>query len=140
MVTDLLERVFHNPYHYSATLLAKLSVNIATILWSVVVLLKTDALGPFYSYRVLISVMDEDYWAILMLTISSTLFYRLIRCYPPRRVGAIGYVLIGGLWSNIWWGIVIQPGPFWPAAFGSVTVILVLALFAFIANPKRRGD
>lgn len=132
----MLARMFQNPYQYSATILSKGCVNIATILWAIVVLAKKDALAPFSGYRPMLSLMSEDYWAIVMIVTSVTMLYRLVTCKPPRKIGIIAYMLLGGFWANIWWGIVIQPGPFWPAAFGSVTVVLVLSLFAFIANPK----
>jgi hypothetical protein len=132
----MLDHIFKNPYQYSATILAKGCVNTATILWSVVVLLKRDALSPFTSYRPMLSVMSEDYWALCLIVTSVIMLYRLVTCKPPRKIGVLAYMVLGIFWANIWWGIVIQPGPFWPAAFGSVTVVLLLSLFAFISNPK----
>lgn len=133
----MLEKILHNPYQYSATILAKGAVNIANICWCVVVLLKEDALSPFSSYRPMLALFPEDVWAWGLLVLSSIMLYRLVRCMQPRKLGFLAYMLVVGFWSNIWWGIVIQPGPFWPAAFASVTVVVLLALFAFISNPKR---
>lgn len=132
----MLDHIFKNPYQYSATILAKGCVNTATVLWCAVVLFKRDALAPFGGYRPMLSLMSEDYWAAALLVTSLTMLYRLVRCCPPRKIGVLAYMTLGGFWANIWWSIVIQPGPFWPAAFGAVTVMLMLSLFAFIANPK----
>lgn len=137
LIMNLFDYIFHNPYQYSAAILAKGAVTMSTILWSVVVLIKPNALGPFHAYDRMLELLPEDVWAIWLICVALWLLIRLVLCMRPRAIGAVGYMLLGGFWAHVWWGIVINPGPFWPASFASVSCVVVLALFAFIANPKR---
>lgn len=133
----LLDKMFHSPYQYSATILAKLIVNLATIIWSSVVLSKADALSPFSYYSGMTALMNEDYWATLFLLLSCIMMLRLLTCAPPVKLGLLAYLFLGGFWAYVWWGIVFREGPFWPASFASVSVVVILAVFSIIANPKR---
>lgn len=129
--------VFQNPYQFSGTIMAKIAVNLATIFWSAIVLYKDGALSPFVGYSRILSIANENTVAALLIIVSIIQMIRIVRCSKPLLLGISGYALLTLFWMNVWWNIVINPGPIWPASFSSVSVIVLLSLYAFIANPKK---
>ena len=134
---SLIDRIFHHPYQYSGAVIAKLSVCVATLTWAALVLYYPNATisNPNYSHMLRI-IPNEDVWAYTLLIIAGLLLFRILLCRPPHRVGVAGYFALGLFWTYLWLGLVFAPRV-WPTGTAASTVVVVLALYAFIANPKR---
>lgn len=129
--------IFKNRYQFSGVIMAKLAVNIASFIWATIVLFKPDALISFKGYSGLTYYVHEDVVAGLLILISSLQFYRLVTCAKPISVGISGYAILTLFWMYVWWNILIQPGPIWPASLATVSTLVCLSIYAFVANPKR---
>jgi hypothetical protein len=124
-----------NPYLLAGAVVARLAVNLATVIWATIVLAKADALTPFAGYYWLLRIAHENVWAGGLCAVALYQMYRLIIHAKPHKYG-LGYALMALFWMYVWWSIVVNPGPIWPAAFACVTTIGLVAVFAFISNPK----
>lgn len=132
-VTD---RLFRHPYLYSGSVLAKACTLLGTVVWCGIVLVFPQAMSTNRNYEHMLRVLpSEDAWAIGFLVVALPLTWRLSSCARPRKLGILGYALLALLWTYLWWGTVINGQP-WPAAASASTVMMVLSLYAFIANPR----
>lgn len=116
----------------SATSLARVCVNLATITWSVVVLARDEALAPrLYIYHQMLGIMAEDYWAFIGLFVGIIGLWRLIRRSPLVWWGAIGYWLLMVFWVFLAAAIVNTDFlVVTPAALASIVVISLLSIYA----------
>lgn len=131
---NCLSNALHNPHLLAGAVVIRFAVNLATILWAAVVLIKTDALTSFAGYYWMLQIASENTWALALCATALYQMYRLLARSRPHKYSP-GYALISLFWMYVWWSIVVNPGPLWPAAFACVTTISVLALWAFISNP-----
>lgn len=134
-----MPHIFHNPYHYCGAVIARLAVTFATAIWSVVILSKTNALGPTTYGPTLTELAPENVYGGVFLALSVGLIYRLLRPSKPHWLGIIAYALLFFKWLFILAFIYFNDGPIWPTTFSTVTVITVLALYSFVALPKKRS-
>lgn len=133
---NIADRFYHHPYLYSASVVARACVCVATIVWAFVVLLMPNATSSNPNYRHMLELMpNENVWALLFLALALPMLVRLFACYPPRRLGAIAYGALVLFWSFLWWGIVISP-QVWPTGAAASTVVMGLAIYAFVASPR----
>ena len=134
---SIFDRIFRHPYQYSGAVIAKLSVCLATIVWAAMVIVYPNATGanPNYAHMLRI-VPDEDVWAVGLGVIAALLVIRILICARPHRIGVAGYFVLGLFWTYLWFGLLFAPRP-WPTGAAAGTVVMVLSLYAFIANPKR---
>lgn len=134
---SLVDRIFRHPYQYSGAVIAKLAVCVATLTWAGLVLYYPNATGnnPNYAHMLRI-VPDEDVWALALGLIAVALLLRTLLCLRPHRIGVAGYFALGLFWVYLWLGLMLAPRV-WPTGTAAGTVVVVLALYAFIANPKR---
>lgn len=132
--------VLNNPWHRCGAVVARLGVNAATLIWAIVVLLKDDALAPASYGSMLTSLAPENVWAIGFGILSSVMLYRLLARSKPNRLGIIGYAILLGAWGFVEVIIVFVQRPIQPTATATVSVIFMLALYGFVANPKVRPD
>lgn len=130
-----------SPYHYSGAILARLTVSIATALWSMVVLYKEDALRTWPLSQETALHEYENAAAAAMLILCATAIGRLLAHARPVPFGACLYCAMALVWvytlvtliTAVFTGVTaLRPGQ-----IGAVTVVTALSLFAFIANPKR---
>lgn len=137
-MTFLYRRMFEHPYLYSGGVIAKACTITATLIWSAVVLLPSASFDSNPNYQHLLHIVpDEELWGAFFFVVSILLGWRLCNCSPPRMLGIIGYALLALLWSYLWWGVLIIPNQVpRPAAISSSTIQMVLALYAFISNPR----
>lgn len=134
------DRFFRHPYLYSASVVARACVCLATILWGGFVLFHANALGQNPNYaRMLTFVGNEDAWAWAFGILAGGMLWRLLACKPPRGVGIVAYAILALFWSYLWWGLVMSDKP-WPAGASSGTVVALLALYGFISNPRPLDD
>lgn len=133
----IFDRVFHHPYQYSGAVIAKITVCVATLVWAGLVLRYPNATAnnPNYAHMLMI-VPNEDVWAAVLGTVSAMLLLRVVLCRRPHRIGVAGYFILGLFWTYLWLGLLLSP-KVWPTGTAAGTVVMVLALYAFIANPKR---
>jgi len=124
-----------NPYLLAGAVVARMAINLATVLWATIVLAKTDALTPFVGYYWMLQIASENTWAMTLCVVALYQAYRLVTHAKPFKYGP-GYAIMALFWMYIWWSIVVNPGPIWPAAFACVTTISILAICAFVSNPK----
>ncbi|MCC6489136.1 MAG: hypothetical protein IT364_16675 [Candidatus Hydrogenedentes bacterium] len=134
---SLFDHIFHHPYQYSGAVIAKLSVCTATLMWAALVLFYPNATANNPNYQHMLRLLpDEDLWAGVLGTLALLLLLRIILCLRPHRIGVAGYFVLGLFWMYLWLGLVLSPRV-WPTGTAAGTVVAALALYAFIANPKR---
>jgi len=131
-----MNSIFRNPYHYCGTLIARVCVCAATILWSVIVLLRTDALLPTSYGCLLTGWVHEDVYGWALLLIAGMLLWRIFRQSPPHWVGIVGYGILMCSWLFVT-AVLWLTRPMQPTSTAWVTVGAALAVFAFIANGRR---
>lgn len=130
------DRVFRHPYLYSGSVLAKACTLLATVIWSASVLWHPHALAYNPNYTHLLHLIPtEDTWAWIFLGVVAPLTWRLYSCTRPHLLNVFGYAVLTLLWCYLWWGFVISGLP-QPGALSSSTVVMLLSLYAFIANPR----
>ena len=90
--------VFSNPYHYTGAIMARIAVCIATIVWSVIVLIKSDALVRWPGASWVTQYIGEDSlaWGVLVLALLG--LYRVVYQAKPVRLGACIYCSMALLW------------------------------------------
>lgn len=133
----IFDRVSHHPYQYSGAVIAKIAVCMATLVWAGLVLTYPNATAsnPNYAHMLMI-VPNEDVWAAVLGTVAAMLLLRVVLCRRPHRIGVAGYFILGLFWTYLWLGLLLSP-KVWPTGTAAGAVVMVLALYAFIANPKR---
>lgn len=131
-----------NPYHYSGQVIAKLSVNLATMIWAGVVLFKRDALATWPATISPYGSFTEDMVALGLLFVSVVATTRLVRKSPPIGLGVCAYAIFLMLWlyTFVTLLLAINAGiaAVRPGQLAGVIVITALAIFAFVSNPKQR--
>lgn len=136
-----LARILDNPYQYSGQVISKLCVSVATLIWSCIVLYKSDALAAWAGAKLLDEWIDEDALAFVLLVFSVGSIWRLFRHSAPLVVGSCVYGVFLILWLYTWATLVlaITSGitALRPGQFAGVTIVTALAMFAFISNQKR---
>lgn len=140
----LVASLLDNPYQYSGQVVAKMSVNLATIIWAAVVLYKPDALVCWPGSTLFSDVLHENALACILLVLSIVSSVRLVYKSSPRKLGACVYGVFLLLWLYTFATLIItiQAGvtAIRPGQLAGVTVITVLAVLAFVSNPKRHRD
>jgi len=134
-------KLLQNQYYAPAGYLARFSVNLATIIWAVVVLYRDNALGPrLYIYKYMVDVMPEDYWAWAGLVAAGMGMFRLVHRDRPRWWGALGY------WVLMFFWVFLVAAVFFtdmetvtPAGLGSITTIAVLSVYASASHSRTQG-
>lgn len=140
---------FAHPYYYSSSLLAKLSINLASVLWSLIILL-----APVPAREVVIpsrlreltaataASLNMHPWsletmiAVFLFLMCSLLLWRLLSKKHPIWIGGVAYLLLSLFWvygaAAIW--TLDTPTPAGAAA--AITTVAGLSIFALVANPK----
>lgn len=139
-----VREVFENPYHYSGAIIARLAVSFATIIWSVVVLFKQDALIRWPGSNIINNFIGENTFAGAMLFLALVAIYRLIYHAKPVKIDSCIYFLMALLWvytfASLAMAIYYGETTLRPGQLSAILAVTVLSLFAFIANPKsQRG-
>lgn len=130
------DRMFRHPYLYSGAVLAKACTLLATAIWCLVVITRDQALALNPNYAHLLRLIpNEDTWAWCLLLLLAPMCWRLYSCSRPHWYSILGYAVLALFWAYLWWGIIMS-GRAWPTAAASSTVMLLLSLSAFIANPR----
>lgn len=126
-----------HPYYKPTVVLARACANIATLIWSIVVVIQKDALVTAHtSYAWIDSVVPEDLiaWCFGMVALSQTAW--LLLCLPPVRFGSIGYGVQAFSWTFVWISMLMAT-PIPPTGAACVPIIAGLAIYGFISNPRR---
>lgn len=135
-----IQGLLSNPYHYSGAIVARLAVSVATIIWSVIVLLQTDALARWPGASVITRYIHEDAFAWFMMVISIMAIYRIVRQSKPIKLGACIYAVMALLWAYTFASLMVAihygETILRPGQVSAILAVTVLALFAFISNPK----
>src|SRR5262245_36453767 len=107
----LLCKMLRNPYYAPAGYLARLSVNIGTLIWAIVVLLRDNALDGrrWYVYQNMLALMEEDYWGWLAIVLVTVGLYRLVIKAKPTWWGALGYGVLMVFWVYLASSIFTNP-------------------------------
>lgn len=132
-------KLLNNEHYAPAGYLARFCVNLATFIWSVVVLIRDDALGPrIYLYRQMLAVMPEDAWAWLGIATVSIGMFRLVHRDRPRWWGAIGYWLLMVFWVFLDAAVIMSDQTITPAALGAISVVAFLSIYASASHSRVR--
>lgn len=142
MTLDAVTKWFRSPHYAPAAIAARAAVNVATIIWSVIVLSREHALDStrFVAYRSMLRIAPEDGWALLALLCSLSGMARLVAKSRPHWTSAIGYFLMMLFWNYLALSLLVYAAfPLPPATAAGITVVAGLSLYAFVSNPKSPG-
>lgn len=131
--------IWRHPHHYAASIVAKLATNAATLIWSMIVLAKPNALDPirFSFYQLMLDYAPEDVYAWGAIVLSLSGIYRLLAKSTPHWWGGIGYALQMIFWMYVAFTyVLLSPLPLRPATGAWIIVGAFLAIYAFVANPR----
>lgn len=136
----MIDAIIKNRWHYCGAVIARLGVNVATLIWALVVLLNDDALAIASYGHVATTYVSEDTYGWFFLIVSVTQLYRIVRQSKPNPIGVIGYGAMLAGWAFVDGYILFAQRPMQPTAMGCVTVVMLAAVYAFVANPRTRCD
>lgn len=143
-ICALLASVLNNPYQYSGQVIAKLSVNLGTMIWAAVVMWKPGALATWPGPGSTLPILHEDLFAAIVFVLAAVASARLIFKSVPVKLGACVYGIFLLLWLYTFITLLIAIGTgataLRPGQLAGVTVVTALAIYAFVSNPKRTGD
>ena len=123
-------------------LMAMLCVNAMTIIWSIILILKENALYKAHSvYAWIGEYADEDWFAAFFLTISAVQVFWILYGLKPLRwkwfpYGSAGYALLLFWWSFALLNNLLGPNDIQPTGAASLIVFVALCVFAFAGVPK----
>ena len=141
-ICGLLAYLLENPYQYSGQVIAKLSVNVATMIWSAVVFIKPDALARWPASFLVSNAVHENTLAAGLFVLSFIAAIRILFKSAPLRLGACVYGVFLLLWLYTWMTLIVAVTngitAARPGQLAGVTVLVALAAFAFVSNPKRK--
>lgn len=135
-----MNAILHNPHLNSAAVVARLTVNAATLIWSVAVMLSPEGLRATAYGGYILSLAPAWAWGVFYLSVSAIMLYRLV-VHPkskPHPLGWVGYAILFASWGFVEVVLLLFARPFQPTAIATVTVITALAAYGFIANPRAR--
>jgi hypothetical protein len=141
---DLTHRgLMDNPYFYSGSMVAQIAVDGGTLLWAILVVSKEAALASGgSSIAWLFSEFEEDWLAYFFLLLAFTQLLWLALKLPPLWMtkrfhwGSVGYAVLSLWWSFVALNALFGPRPLQPTAAALTFTVSMLALYAFVANPK----
>ena len=134
--------IWNHPYHYAASIVAKLATNAATVIWAIHVLIDPTALslGRFSYYGLMLEVAPARAWALAAILLSLFGIWRLWRKSPPIWLGAVGYAVLMLFWSYIALAInFLMERPVPPAGAACIAVVAILSVYAFVSNPRKHA-
>ena len=135
---NVIVHALQNPYVYSSAIMAQLCTIAATMLWGVLIVVFPDAMGSNPNYTLLLELCPyEDVWGVGVMLVAAITCWRVCTHHSPMVFGVVGHGLLALLWTYLWWGL-IMGDRLWPTGISSATILMVLSVYAFIANPKRR--
>lgn len=138
----LLASLLDNPYQYSGQVVAKMSVNIATMIWAAVVFVKPGALSAWPGIAFSDSSSGEDWLSAGLFLLATAASLRLVFKSAPLNMGACVYGVFLLIWLYTWCTLVLAivggVTALRPGQLAGVTVVTALAVFAFVSNPKHR--
>lgn len=141
-VCRVIGSILDNPYQYSGQVVAKLCVNLATVVWALVVLIKPDAIANWPATFAPPGSINEDVLALVLLTLSAFATWRLVKKSRPVGMGVCVYPIFLILWlytlTTLLIAVVNGVTSPRPGQLAGVLVVTLLAIFAFVSNPKRR--
>lgn len=132
--------ILRHRYFNPAQIVCRLGIQAATAIWSIIVLVKTDALATTAMGPLLTHYVPENWIAAVLLGISGALHYRLLRESEPRIWGVFGYAAMLAYWLMLWSYVLLAQWLSRPAVFAALTVVVALGVGAFIANPRKPDD
>lgn len=137
-LSAIAARILANPYLYSATILARIAVLFATIVWSVLVMVDPVKIDPsrYPVYSDMVAVMPPRAWAGGGIFICAVAFARIWMHCRPHWSGPILYAAIMGFWSYLSASVFFSGTPIPPAAAACILTVALLSVFAFVSNPK----
>lgn len=140
----LLRRAFVRFVFPDAWLLSKLAAEGASLLWALIVLLRTDATELLFfprhraadaMFRGFIRPENEDAWGWAMLVVSVALLARTVAALRWNWIDTSGDFLLSVFWLYIT-AVLCTSGFLYPVSGAAAPVIAALALFSFL----REGD
>lgn len=135
----MIDKILHHPYHHSGAVIARLGVCGGTLIWALVVLAEPNALAITRYGAPLTAYVPEDWIALAMAALALGLLYRVFRPSPPHPWGVLANLIMAIFWlyADI---MIATTRPWQPTSLAWVTVGVVLAAFALVANPRPSTD
>lgn len=144
MQFDPLHHLLHNHYYAPAAMLSRLLVNIATLMWGVVVVVREDTLshGPYaIVYMNLVQIAPEDVWGWFAIITSTIGIVRIVIGSKPHWIGAVGYMLMWAFWLFVAWNLLfVFPDSLPPSGAAGIFVIALLAFYAAISGSRKNAN
>jgi hypothetical protein len=136
---DIMSSILCNPYHYCGAVIARAGVCLATALWAALILVIDDALVDTSYGPTITKYIHEDIIGGIFLFIAVGLFWRLYKKSPPHWSEVVGYAILFFWWLAVECFVIFASQRFVLTLISSGATVLGLALYAFVALPKRGG-
>lgn len=133
------DAIFNNKHYYAASLMSKLSINMASFIWSITLLFGWGHLDPFRFpfYKRMLDTADEKVWAGVAMVCVVLGMYRLLAQTQPKWWGGIGYMVMAAFWVYLTLALFIDfKAPIPPATAASLITTSFLGVYAFVSNPR----
>lgn len=122
-----------NPHYRSISVVSKLGVNVATLIWALILVTNPHPLG-------LTAIAGITDWVparclgIMVGALCVVQLWWLLRRLPPLPGGVIGYAILFMGWATIGYAMLLSD-PADPIALAGVSLICLTALVALVTNP-----
>ncbi len=142
MTDDPIRHVLDNPYLRSGAIVASIFTNMATVLWSFLVLWFRDSvLIGMDRYSWIAVFIDEQRIAVLFFALGAIQMAWVIFKLPPWSpswwrwpsrfpLGSLGYAAMAGWWIFVAVNATALMGQLQPAVFALATTVATLGLYA----------
>jgi hypothetical protein len=141
MKGKLMETLYNHRYYSPVAVTLRTLTCLATIIWAIVVLLKTDALNGTTLGPSMTAYLHEDWYGIGFLALAGGLLWRLWKQSKPMPVLQIGYAIQTAAWGYIWILMLIRlfnGGHVRPAIFSLAMLGALISAFALWSAPRDR--
>lgn len=131
-----MNHLLHNPYHFAGALVARIATCSATIIWSLIVLSRENALNSPNYQRLNSTGVPEDLWAVGVALIALAMLMRIVRQSRPSWIGVIGHGLLCFFWAYLLFNHLLEPARAYPAVTALEFTIVGLSIYGFVSNAK----
>jgi hypothetical protein len=128
--------IFRNPYQYTGVVLARLCINVTTLIWSCIVIAHPMIVGTLAGYEFLWGIMPPLYFGIFGSVLAVVCIVRLIVPRKPHWLGSVGYGLQMLFWTYLAISGWIVPVILRPGATAAITCVAALSVYAFVSNSR----
>lgn len=133
----VIKIILQHKYFNAAQVVSRFGIIGATLIWSLIVLWKGNALATTALGPSITPYIHEDVLAMILLTCAGVALYQLLRQCIPHRIWTALYAIMLAFWLLLWSYVLLSAAPIRPAVFAALSLVVAYGIAAFISNPRR---